>query len=134
MGMTFGRLMRVYGHSMIPVLHPGQLVFIAKGAYASREPQRGEIVAARPASLEGKAVVKRIVGLPHERVQADGREWQLENAQFFLLGDQPEYSLDSRIFGPVSRSELIGPVRLRLWPWGKVSDVVPASKSPRVVS
>ena len=109
--------MRIYGHSMAPVLNPGQLVMVSQGAYESRAPRRDEIVAARPASLEGKAVVKRIVGLPRERLQAGDKEWQLDEEQFFLLGDQPEYSLDSRIFGPVTRKELIGPVRLRLWPW-----------------
>lgn len=112
--------MRIYGHSMAPALNPGQLVLVSKGAYESQAPQRGEIVAARPSSLGGKAVVKRVVGLPHERVQLNGREWQLEEEQFFLLGDQPEYSLDSRVFGPVTRPELIGPVRVRLWPWKKL--------------
>ena len=117
MGISFARLMRIYGHSMVPVLHPGQLVMVSKGAYESRAPKRGEIAAARPASLEGKAVVKRIVGLPRERVHAGGKEWHLDEGQYFLLGDQPESSFDSRIFGPVTRKELIGPVRLRLWPW-----------------
>ena len=117
MRISFGKLMRIYGHSMAPVLAPGQLVVVSKGAYESRQPTRGEIVAARPASLGGKAFVKRVVGLPNERVQVGEREWQLQEEQFFLLGDQPEHSMDSRVFGPVTRQELIGPVRLRLWPW-----------------
>ena len=117
MRLSLGRLMRIYGHSMAPVLDPGQLVMVRDGAGDRWQPKRGEIVAARPASLGGKAFVKRVAGLPNERVQVGEREWQLQEEEFFLLGDQPELSLDSRVFGPVSREELIGPVRLRLWPW-----------------
>src|SRR3989338_9732215 len=115
MRLPFGRFMRIYGHSMAPVLDPGQLVVVRDGADDRWQPKRGEIVAARPASLGGKAFVKRVAGLPNERVQVGAREWQLQEEEFFLLGDQPELSLDSRVFGPVSREELICPVRLRLF-------------------
>ena len=102
---------------MAPCLKPGELVVVREGAYESHEPQRGELVAARPPLLAGRAVVKRIAGLPHERIRLGGREWQLGAGEFFLLGDRMERSLDSRTLGPVARGELIGPVRLRLWPW-----------------
>ena len=92
-------------------------MLIRSGAYRFRDPRRGEIVAARPASAGGRAVVKRIAGLPLERVASGGREWALGPAEFFLLGDEAERSLDSRSFGPVTRDELIGPVWARLWPW-----------------
>ena len=109
--------MRVHGHSMMPTLHPGALVLVSEGAFTSREPRHGEIVTAAPTTLGGKPFVKRIAGLPSERVTIGDRAWQLEENQFFLIGDQVEHSMDSRIFGPVRREELIGPVRLRLWPW-----------------
>lgn len=109
--------MRVYGHSMMPTLAPGALVFVREGVFGFREPRHGEIVAAAPTALGGKPFVKRIVGLPSERVTIGAQSWQLEENQFFLMGDQVEHSMDSRIFGPVSREELVGPVRLRLWPW-----------------
>ena len=115
--------MRIYGRSMSPLLNPGELVFISQGNYERRQPQRGEVVAVRPASLGGRAFVKRIVGLPHDQVTVGERQWQLQAEQFFLLGDQPEHSMDSRIFGPVTREELIGPVRLRLWPWKALAGV-----------
>ncbi|MBI3330656.1 MAG: S26 family signal peptidase [Candidatus Omnitrophica bacterium] len=102
---------------MAPVLNPGELVVVQDGAYASAMPRRGELAAARPAALGGRACVKRVAGLPHERVRVGEREWPLGEGQFFLLGDRAEESCDSRAFGPVARGELIGPVRLRLWPW-----------------
>lgn len=102
---------------MQPTLRAGEVVLIDERAYRRRPPRQGEVVAARPARLGGAALVKRLIGVPHERVDVDGRRWQLADNQFFLLGDHLEHSLDSRAFGPVSRGELIGPVRARLWPW-----------------
>ena len=113
----FGRLLRVYGQSMSPALKPGQLVLIRDGAYRFRDPRRGEIVGARPAAADGRAVVKRVTGVPLERVASGGREWALGPDEFFLSGDHAERSLDSRSFGPVTREELVGPVWARLWPW-----------------
>ena len=113
----FGRLLRIHGFSMSPVLNPGELVLVRDGEYETHPPARGEMVAARPVSCGGRALVKRITGLPHEQVEVEGRTWQLDEDQFFLLSDQAGPAMDSRAFGPVSRNELIGPVRLRLWPW-----------------
>ena len=114
---SFGRLMRINGHSMAPLLHPGQLVLVQDEAYHARPPRFGDIVAARPQQLGGQAFVKRIIGLPRDRVRFDNQAWDLGDDEFFLLGDHQEHSLDSRSFGPVRRDELIGPVTARLWPW-----------------
>ena len=102
---------------MAPALNPGELVLVRDGEYRLREPRLGEIVAARPAGLGGRALLKRIAALPNTRVALEGREWRLGAEQFFLLGDHAEQSIDSRIFGPVARQELLGPVWARLWPW-----------------
>lgn len=108
--------MRITGCSMAPSLRPGEVVFVDERAYALRAPKRHELVAARPRAFGGKALVKRLVGLPRESVQLDGRRWQLGAEQFFLLGDQATDSADSRRFGPVNGDELLGPVR-RLRPF-----------------
>ena len=113
----FARLLRVYGDSMAPTLRAGELVVVSERTYDTRPPQRGDIVAVRPAAFGGRAFVKRIAALPHERLTFDGREWRLGADEFFLLGDHPGDSLDSRTFGPVTRPDLIGPIHYRLWPW-----------------
>jgi inner membrane protease subunit 1 len=109
--------MRIVGHSMTPGLEPGDLVVVGRYDARRRMPRRGDVVAARPAALGGRALVKRLAGLPHECVALDGRRWQLGAGEFFLLGDRSADSRDSRAFGPVRREELIGPVQARLWPW-----------------
>jgi len=109
--------MRVMGESMAPTLKSHEVVFVNHQAYGVRSPRREELVVARPTSYNGRAIVKRLVGLPHERVDMQGCSWQLGDNQFFLLGDQPDTSVDSRHFGPVTGQELVGPVQLRLWPW-----------------
>ena len=111
------RLMRVTGPSMEPTLRSGELVLISARAYRVRKPRVGELVAARPAAAWGRAVIKRLAGLPHQRVEVDGQQWMLGEDEFFLLGDHLRHSEDSRTFGPVTRGELIGPVQFRVWPW-----------------
>ncbi len=102
--------MRVTGESMAPSLQDGALVCVSTRAYRRRAPRRGEIVAARPGPLGGKALIKRLIGLPGDQVNAGGMSRQLKHQEYYLLGDAQEDSLDSRKLGPVTRGELIGPV------------------------
>ncbi len=50
---------------------------------------------------------------------ACSRELQLTEDQYFLLGDNPEASRDSRHYGPVPRERLLGVVQARLWSPGR---------------
>lgn len=109
--------MRIQGPSMEPLLRDGQLVLIRDRAYHRCPPRRGEVVVARPGALYGRAVIKRIAGLPQERVTVAGRRWDLGEGEYFLLGSCLDDSLDSRAFGPVRSQELIGRLWVRLWPF-----------------
>ena len=117
MRLPGARLMRVVGQSMQPALNAGDLVFISTQAYQKRAPIRGEVVAARPASCEGRVIIKRLAGVPKDSLTIDGRAYQLKEGDYFLLGDAAIESTDSRSFGPVRYSELIGPVTRSVWPW-----------------
>jgi signal peptidase I len=116
--------------------HPDRLLV---KAFAS-DPARGDIVVFRTPrrALESCGVsgtfVKRLIGLPGETVSQrsgivfiDGRKldepyvkarrrddqtgsWHVASQEYFLLGDNRASSCDSRFWGSVSRSNLIGKV------------------------
>ena len=94
----------------------------------------------------GSTFVKRIVGLSGETVsERDGviyingkrlvepyvepsrrghqsASWpRVANDHYFVVGDNRVHSCDSRAWGTVPRSSLIGPVMLTYWPPGRVS-------------
>ena len=129
--------MLVKGGSMRPTLDPGHRIAVAP---LLRPPARGDLVVlARPGNLE---VVKRVVGLPGERVrlsagrlEVDGREvpepylaglgpgpgaggldLRLGPAEYLVLGDHRAASTDGRDFGPVGADALVGRVRFAYWP------------------
>jgi signal peptidase I len=126
--------MLVKGGSMRPTLGPGQRIAVAP---LVRPPARGDLVVLnRPGNLE---VVKRVVGLPGERVrllsgqlEVDGRavpepylagppsfgdlDLELGPAQYLVLGDHRAASTDGRDFGPVGADVLVGRVRFAYWP------------------
>ena len=63
----------VSGESMSPTIESGDYLFINKLAYISRNPKRGDIIIVKPRGNVG-TVIKRIVGLPSERLQVvDGQ-------------------------------------------------------------
>jgi signal peptidase I len=126
--------MRVPSASMEPTLRPGDHVLISKLA----EPRRGDLVVFANA---GDLLLKRLVavggdqiGLEDGHLVVNGRTVEepyvdhhvLEGVYFapvtvpsgavFVLGDNRTGSIDSRAFGPVPRSALVGRVALRLWP------------------
>ena len=111
--------------------------------YRIRAPRRGDIVVfdapAAAAAACGRAgtYVKRIVGLPGETVTeregtilVDGRmlhepyavrdarsgTWHVPPGRYFVMGDNRAHSCDSRDWGAVPRSALVGPVDLTYWP------------------
>ena len=109
------RLMRVHGRSMQPALRDGDLVIVGRGQRPD-PPRRGDVIALRPQSMNGRSLVKRVIGVPGDHIALAGRRWSLKEDEFFVLGDQADGSTDSRSFGPVPSQEVIGWVWFRLWP------------------
>ena len=50
-----------------------------------------------------------------------GQTWKVPTGEYFLLGDNRPDSCDSRTWGAVPRSSLIGPVIFSYWPPTRVS-------------
>lgn len=83
----------VHGQSMFPTLKPGQDVLCFNWAYIFSKPKKGDIVVIEH---QGKEIIKR-VHLYHDR-------------GIFVQGDNKKGSTDSRSFGPVDKSKIIGKV------------------------
>jgi signal peptidase I len=132
--------------SMEPTLDIGDYIVVNKLAYDVHAVHRGDIVVfRRPPSEDcgGPVVpdlVKRVIGLPGETVSGqngqvyiDGKPlaepWlppgddtapfsavQVPANSYFVMGDNRGDSCDSRSWGPVKHSYLVGHTILRIWP------------------
>lgn len=159
---------RVDGLSMEPTLDSGQMLLVNRQIYfhfdANRvlnilpfvdrdgkhiiypfhPPQRGDIVVLHPPVDQGKPYIKRVIGLPGERIAVhDGAvyingerleesylqgiatswpgslnqdEYVVPDDSVFVMGDNRNNSTDSRVFGPVKIDEIIGKAWISYWP------------------
>lgn len=139
----------VSGASMEPNFSSGDYLLIDELSYNLRRPERGEVIVFHYPKNERTFYIKRIIGLPGERLvfkngkvvvynkeypqgfeleenylpeslRTNGKEVVLGANQYFVLGDNRNYSFDSRSWGTLSQGEIVGLVRLRLWPFNKV--------------
>ena len=108
----------VEGMSMSRTLVPGDfLVALVPAAL-----RRGCLVVVEHPELPGYEMVKRLAAVPGD--EAAGRT--LDADEYWVLGDHPDGSTDSRQFGPIGREAIRGVVRLRYWPPSRMSAFVGA--------
>lgn len=141
---------------MSPTLRDGDLALVAK---RGRSLARGRIAVVRAAAAGaagGMVQVKRVVGLPGERVELregslfideahrpepylgglpanvglDRAEWRLGAGEYFVMGDNRARSVDSRRYGPIGEDAVLGVLAARIWP-PRLSELAPAAKSGR---
>jgi len=132
---------RVEGTSMLPNLEDQDRLFINKMAFRVGDVQRGDVVVFQYPRDHSKSYIKRIIGLPgdrvaidHGRVLVNGRalaepyvparftddrsqpEMTIPANEFFVMGDHRSISSDSRDFGPVDRGLIYGKAAFVYWP------------------
>ena len=133
---------RVQGDSMGPTFRHDDLLLVGRRPDRSGMLHRGDIVLANGPGAPERYYLKRVVGMPGERLALeDGllmingdhlhepylnglpaclstecSSWQLGNDMYFLMGDNRAHSTDSREYGPVASSAIIGRLSRRLWP------------------
>ena len=93
---------------MVPTLMPGDWAL----AVARRRFRRGDIVVVEHPGRPGYEMVKRITGLPKERIG----DRTLADDELWVEGDREDASTDSRHFGPVRREQVKAKVVLVYWP------------------
>lgn len=140
--------------SMVPTLLVGDRVLVNKLAYEAHDARRGDVVVLdRPAKLPATVVadsepdqlIKRVIGLPGETIEARGgvvlingralvepylakgavtdrldEPVKIPSGCVFLMGDNRNFSLDSRVFGFVRVSTIVGRAVARVWPPNRV--------------
>jgi len=135
----FVRLPQVSGLSMEPHILSGEYVLINTFAYRIGTPRRGDIVAFRHQDDVREVFIKRVIGLPGDRIRidrgqvyvngtrlyepyvehADGRSYAqivVPSSSVYVLGDNRAESEDSRLFGAVGDDRLIGRAIAGVWP------------------
>ena len=143
--ITFvGQRTHVSGESMENTLDDGDQLIVDKLTYRFHDPERFDIIVFPFRYKDNTYYIKRIIGLPGETVQiADGEIYingevleesygrevmqdaglaaepiTLGDDEYFVLGDNRNYSSDSRdpSVALIHRKEIIGRAWLRIWP------------------
>lgn len=127
----------VTGASMEPTLHEMERLFVSNVDIMTRPPERGEVVILT-SPYDGVMIVKRVIGLPGERVTVRGGvvyingvalqedyineaptytgTWEVGEHQYFVMGDNRNHSLDSADYGAVDAGIIHGVVKFRWYP------------------
>ena len=161
------RNFRVDGSSMRPTLEGGQYLLVnklvyfkldtgrisrmipfwdvddSKSHFAIHPPKRGEVIVFRFPGDPSKDFVKRVIGLPGEKVElqngtvyVDGipleepylterdssnePEVVMGEKEYFVLGDNRRSSRDSRTWGGVPEENVLGKVWIVYWPFSNI--------------
>jgi len=139
----------VRGASMEPNYYEKDYLIIDEISYRFREPKRGETVVIESPNDKDTHYLKRIIGLPNEKVKIEdnkvivfndeypqgvildetdylaeetpGTNYRfLGEDEYYVLGDNRDASLDSRKFGPVQKSSIVGRAWFRGLPVSRI--------------
>ncbi|MFH1291909.1 MAG: signal peptidase I [bacterium] len=140
----------VRGASMETNFYDKEYLIIDELSYRFREPARGEVIVFKYPEDPKEYFLKRIIGLPGERIKisngkvviynqeypegtaldeiylddeifTDGEKVvSLNKDEYFVLGDNRPNSYDSRRFGAIQKNVMVGRVIFRGWPFNRV--------------
>ncbi len=130
---------QVQGQSMEPNLHTAQRLVVEKVTYHFHGPRRGDIVVIDLPEAGPELLIKRVIALPGETIFSQGGQVSINGElldepyitspggrdvveqvvpplHVFVMGDNRQFSNDSRNFGPVPIDHIIGRAWFSYWP------------------
>lgn len=139
------RPFQVNGQSMYPTYYNGEYVLTNLIANRIANPHRGDVIVFESPTNKEKDFIKRVIGLPDDRVKienntvyinnnvlpepylrgqttytgafmTEGEEVVVPQGQYFVMGDNREFSSDSREWGFVTKDKIIGYSMFVYWP------------------
>ncbi|HEX9608665.1 MAG TPA: signal peptidase I [Candidatus Paceibacterota bacterium] len=141
----------VQGASMLPTFDSGQYLIVDQLSYHFTPPIRGEVVIFKHPHMPSTFLIKRVVGLPGETIELRGQTVTIKSAaepngfvleepyireqtvvyepqtitlglgEYFVLGDNRNASSDSRAWGALDQTFIVGKAFLRLLPISETS-------------
>lgn len=136
---------RVSGESMRETLQNNEIMLVTKYDYWLGKPSRFDVITCHYPNRKD-SFVKRIVGVPGDTISmvngkltVNGIEYEEEyivhrplyefndftlgEDQYFVLGDNRPNSNDSHIIGPINRNQIIGHVRVVVYPFNAIRTI-----------
>ncbi|MEK7541457.1 MAG: signal peptidase I [Patescibacteria group bacterium] len=144
----------VRGASMEPTFSDREYLVIDEASYYFRPPARGEMIVFHYPRDPRQFFIKRIIGLPGERVKIEKGQVMIANAaypegftlqesylnppgrathpdmetalgdgEYFVMGDNRDFSSDSRLWGILPQKRIVGRAVFRAWPFARFGSV-----------
>ncbi|GKU84262.1 MULTISPECIES: signal peptidase I [Niallia] len=132
----FFSLGKVDGESMYPTLNDHDYVLLNKVSYKIGEPKRFDIIMFT--LPDNSVLIKRVIGLPGEILEyknnhlyvngrivkesflkeetEDFETMSIPDGEIFVMGDNRDHSTDSRVFGTLPISHILGEASFKIWP------------------
>lgn len=140
----------VSGESMYPTFHNKDYLIVDELSYRFSEPKRGDVIVLKYPLDMKRYFIKRIIGKPGETITfKNGKVYITEPNkstyelgepyytgltmpgndtvitipadQYFVMGDNRDFSSDSRIWGFLPKKNIVGRALLRLWPLSDIA-------------
>ncbi|MBX4209412.1 signal peptidase I [Candidatus Parcubacteria bacterium] len=151
----------VNGASMDTTFRDGEYLIVDEMTYRFREPERGDVLIFKYPQDTSKYFIKRLIGLPGETVDVKSDSVTIINKEhpegillnepyihsrtfgnlritlspdeYFVMGDNRLVSSDSRIWGPLPKSDIVGRPIVRLLPFNRV-DYLPGEVASSTIA